>query len=80
MRRYKNLEINQSTQELDEVICNQCGKSIKIENGVQKAEMCEVTKRWGYFSNKDLEVHTFDLCEECYDRLIEGFKVPIDKK
>ena len=30
-----------------------------------------------YFSKKDMEVHKFNLCESCYDRMIEGFEVPI---
>ena len=33
---------------------------------------------WGYFSEKDGERHSFDLCEECYDRLIASFKLPAD--
>ena len=34
--------------------------------------------RWGYFSNKDNEVHHFDLCEECYDEMIAAFRTPVE--
>ena len=35
---------------------------------------------WGYFSEKDGETHSFDLCEECYDRITGQFAVPVEKK
>ena len=35
--------------------------------------------QWGYFSQKDGESHSFDLCEECYDRLTGGFQIPPEK-
>ena len=33
---------------------------------------------WDYFSEKDGEVHHFDLCESCYDELINQFRLPVD--
>ncbi len=59
------------------VICNKCGKKVESLTGIFKEDFCEVRKEWGYFSKKDMEVHKFNLCESCYDRLIEGFEVPI---
>ena len=41
----------------------------------KKEDMLSVEKRWGYFSGKDNEVHRFDLCEDCYDRLIAQFVI-----
>ena len=35
--------------------------------------------QWGYFSEKDGESHSFDLCEACYDKLTAGFKIPPEK-
>ena len=37
-----------------------------------------VEKRWGYFSKKDNEVHRFELCEDCYDKLCASFRIPVD--
>lgn len=60
--------------------CNVCGKEIQIENDILKEDIFEVTKEWGYFSKKDLEVHKFNICEECYDKIVSQFKIPISIK
>lgn len=65
------------------ISCNKCGKSIKYTEGVLKEDFFEATKAWGYFSNKDLQTHKFNLCEKCYDDLVKEFVIPvliIDKK
>ncbi len=36
------------------------------------------TTRGIIFSEKDGEVHHFDLCESCYDELVGGFRIPVD--
>jgi Fe2+ or Zn2+ uptake regulation protein len=59
------------------LFCNCCGKMLKVENGILKEDAFEATKEWGYFSEKDMEVHHFNLCEECYDKLISQFKIPV---
>ena len=73
MRQYKM----QEKKEVEKIICNQCGKEISVKNGVSEEDVLSVKKRWGYFSNKDNAVHEFDLCEACYDKWIETFKIPI---
>lgn len=76
MRQYKM----QETKETEKIICNKCGKEIVVKNGVAEADALSVEKRWGYFSNKDNEVHVFDLCEECYDKWIATFLIPVEEK
>ncbi len=61
-----------------EVYCNVCGKRIIMEQGIMKEDVFEAAKEWGYFSKYDLEVHKFNICEECYDKLISTFKIPIE--
>ena len=56
------------------------GKEIKIKDGVIREGLLSVEKRWGYFSDKDNEVHRFDLCEECYDRMVSQFVIPVEKE
>jgi len=58
--------------------CNCCGKALKVENGILKEDAFEATKEWGYFSERDLEVHHFNLCEDCYNNLISSFKIPVE--
>lgn len=76
MRRYTMKE----RRETETVFCNGCGKEIKIKDGVIREGLISVEKRWGYFSNKDNEVHRFDLCEECYDRMVSQFVIPVEKE
>lgn len=57
--------------------CNMCGKDINSYNGIYKEDVFEGYKEWGYFSNKDLEIHKFSLCEDCYEELIKSFKIPV---
>ncbi len=71
MRRY----IMKEKKETETIICNGCGKEICVTDGIPKEDMLSVEKRWGYFSGKDNEVHRFDLCEDCYDRLIAQFVI-----
>ena len=68
MRQYKM----QEKKELDKIVCNKCGKEIAV------GDVLSVDKRWNYFSDKDNEVHHFDLCEACYDELVAGFQFPVE--
>lgn len=58
--------------------CNSCGKLLKVENGILREDAFEATKEWGYFSERDMEVHHFNLCEECYNNLISQFQIPVE--
>lgn len=58
--------------------CNACGKLLKVENGILMEDAFEATKEWGYFSERDMEVHHFNLCEECYNKLISEFRIPVE--
>lgn len=65
---------------IQRVRCNRCGKELKIENEIVTEDYLSVEKEWGYFSEQDGEVHSFDLCESCYHTLIQGFVIPVTKK
>ena len=75
MREYKKEEI----KALDRIICNGCGKVIAVKNGMPMEGVLQVRQAWEYMSGKDGEVDSFDLCEECYDRLTEQFQIPPTK-
>ena len=59
------------------LVCNGCGKLIKVENGLIREGVFRVNYDWGYFSEKDGERHIFCLCETCYDRITRMFHVPV---
>ena len=54
-----------------------CGREIRMEKDMLQEGVLSVRQKWGYFSDKDGETHSFDLCEKCYDRLISQFKIPV---
>lgn len=74
MRQYKM----QESKTITKIICNKCGKEINWSGNVQSQDVLSVDKRWGYFSEKDNEVHHFDLCEACYDEFVKTFRIPVE--
>ncbi len=65
---------------LKKVVCNQCGRELKLENGIVQEGVFQGTAPWGYFSEKDGQIHHFDLCESCYERLTAGFQIPVTEE
>jgi hypothetical protein len=57
------------------VICNMCGKHITPPK--YHDTFLSVNKTWGYGSPFDGETHSFELCLECYDKLLGEFQVKI---
>ena len=62
---------------LTSVTCNCCGKKLVVEREIIKEGAIHIGVEWGYFSEKDGEIHSFDLCEECYDDIISRFALPV---
>lgn len=58
------------------LICNRCGKELKIENGIVKEDYIRIRKSWGYFSKRDGITQEFTLCEECVERMTQEFAIP----
>ena len=65
-------------QKLEKMVCNCCKKEIRTADGEPREGVFSVNYEWGYFSEKDGETHSFDLCEACYDKWIAGFQIPIE--
>jgi len=68
MRKYTNEQI------LETIVCNCCGKETIVERGLLKEDFVSIDKKWGYFSHKDGEIHSLDLCESCYDEFCKSLK------
>lgn len=75
MRKFKKEQEN-----LCAVICNGCGRELRVEDGVLKEGCFEGKQTFGYFSSMDGEQHSFDLCEDCYRKMIRQFAIPVEKK
>lgn len=74
MRQYQMKE----TKEINKIICNKCGKEISVKHGLEQEGVFRADYKWGYFSEKDGERHSFDLCESCYDEMLRGFSIPAE--
>lgn len=73
MRQYNT--VIKETKEIEKLVCNKCGREIPVVKGVPQEDVLHVEKRWGYFSDKDNQVDSFDLCEHCYDEFVKGFQI-----
>ncbi len=61
------------------VVCNKCGRPLKVENGYLKEGCFHGKSTFGYFSRKDGVTQQFDLCEDCYDKITAEFAVPVEE-
>lgn len=68
----------QKEKELTGAVCNCCGKNLLVENGFLKEECIHVVHDFGFFGKKDGMTHTFDLCEECYEKITARFAIPVE--
>lgn len=66
----------QDYREQEACRCNQCGKTIKVHNDILQEDILHVEKVWGYFSECDGKKQVWNLCENCYNKMIEGFALP----
>lgn len=78
MVEYKKVNVDKYA--LEHIYCNLCGEEIKKADRDYFFDSIHVEKRWGYFSEKDGQTHSFDLCEKCYDCFIKSFKIPAQKE
>lgn len=58
---------------LIQVVCNKCGRPLRLENGYLREYCFSADTVFGYFSHKDGIRHHFDLCESCYDEWTAQF-------
>lgn len=58
--------------------CNNCGKELSVKYDACLLDGTKIRIDWGYFSQKDGQRHTFCLCENCYDKIISGFQIPVE--
>lgn len=59
------------------VYCNVCGRELEHKGDILLEDYIQITKQWGYFSEHDLELHKFNICEHCYNEMQKHFKIPV---
>jgi hypothetical protein len=69
MRRYKKV----LKDELLDIVCDICGGSCVPEGsgGAGWAEFAVLEANWGYFSRKDGDKLHKEICEKCFDKLVD---------
>ena len=67
-------------RKLIQVVCNKCGRQLKVENGYLKEGCFFGDAVFGYFSRRDGSACHFDLCEDCFDELLAQFAVPAEEE
>ena len=71
------INILEKNEKIEKIFCNMCGKEIPKTDGFFHDHL-HIEKKWGYFSGHDGTSHTFDICESCYDKLLESFSLPAE--
>ena len=66
-------------KDINKVFCNNCGLEIEKDIYGYINDYLHIEKCWGYNSNNDGNIHNFDICEDCYIKLVENFKIPLEK-
>ncbi|MDE5864646.1 MAG: hypothetical protein K2K56_00490 [Lachnospiraceae bacterium] len=60
------------------LVCNRCGRRLKVEQDIVKEDYIQIRKSWGYFSRRDGITQEFILCEECVESITREFVVPAE--
>ena len=76
MKKYHIEKVEKEVEVFDDVICNRCGESCKVDNynfeGLIEARICG-----GYGAKLgDGIAYEFSLCESCLEVLFKDFKIP----
>ncbi|MCM1188505.1 MAG: hypothetical protein NC541_04305 [bacterium] len=65
-------------KKITQVVCNMCGRELKLEDGCLREGCFSGEAAFGYFSRKDGTLQRFDLCEDCYDEMTARFRIPAE--
>lgn len=75
MRKHKKV----FRDEVCDVICDICSRScLKSEAAMYSAEFAVLNAQWGYWSRKDGQNCTLEICEECFDKIMSFAKTISD--
>ena len=70
MKTYKK----KSVQVVHEILCDSCGKNCTITEPCHEHEYAEISATWGYFSNQDGLQYDIQICETCFNEVIDFLK------
>ena len=81
MKQFKTIE--KPVEELEALTCNKCGVTAIVRgdgldslSALHQFQSFEMS--FGYGSNFDEEIWSFDLCEDCLEKFVSTFKIKPD--
>ena len=72
MKTKKKIQKTVEVEEIIDVTCNKCNKSICVD-GCYSTKGASFDVDFWYGSNKDGCVFRFELCDDCFDKLTKSF-------
>ena len=73
MKKHGNVIIEATKIKL--IVCNMCACDIDITSNPYVDNHISIEKMWHYGSPFDGELHSIDLCLECYDKLLQILRI-----
>lgn len=70
MKTYKKKTVKVT----DHIYCDSCGKDCTITEPTHEHEYAILSATWGYFSNQDGTQYDIELCENCFNEVLELIK------
>ena len=58
----------------DKIYCDSCGQDCTVTEPVDEYEYAELSATWGYFSNQDGLQYDIQICETCFNEVIDFLK------
>jgi len=82
MKKIKKEKITKTIEIIDDVLCNKCGRSCKMQNVSDLYGLIETEVHTGFCSPKlgDCNIFIFSLCEFCLSELFDTFKLKVEKR
>ena len=62
--------------QLENVRCNSCGTEVPKNAVGYFEDHIDISKKWGFHSPYDGELHSIDLCVGCYESWVADFEIP----
>lgn len=70
MKTYKK----KLTKVTDKIYCDSCGQDCTVTDPVDEYEYAELSATWGYFSNQDGLQYDIQICETCFNEVVDFLK------
>jgi len=67
-------------EKVTSITCNCCGKVVEGETVEYDSDITELNISFGYGSRFDTNQWNMDICDDCLEKWVSTFKLPITKR